>query len=113
MSYLRKPDPSAAGPSPTELPAGGSFAGTYPAVWEYLAMGAWDDGSPRERSTLLIMFQDGLVKLCLTDKALERACWTASDDLDDALAGLEGALAGGTAEWRKKPPYNPKGPKRS
>lgn len=107
MSYLRKPTPESALLAATEKPDGGAIQENYPALWEYLSVAVWDDGTPRQRATLLLMYEDGLIKACLSDRALERVLWVASDDVLDLLSGMERQLADGTAQWRKKPPYNP------
>jgi hypothetical protein len=107
MSYLRKPDPSKTSAGPVDNPDGGEFQKRWPALWEYLANGRWEDGSVRQRATLLFFLEDGLIKMCVTDRALERAMWCSSDDWDDLLDGCNRQLADDTAQWRRKAPFVP------
>lgn len=112
MSYLRKPGVASTDPNLEKSPDGGSFQENYPALWEYLAFGVWEDGSVRQKATLLAVYEDGLVKLCLHDRACERVMWVASDCWYDALQACNRALTDGTAEWRRKPPYVPGKPRK-
>lgn len=113
MSYLRKP-----GPVPGASGAGGPiqpcpFWKDFPALWEYMSSGSYPDGSPRQTSSLTVFIEDGLIKLCLSDRDNSQTAWGASDEFEDALLGLEKALAGGVVQWRRKPAAaNPPRPKK-
>lgn len=100
MSYLKKVtgahDGTVAG-GPV-LPC--SFFENLPAVWEHLTLGQYEDGSPRQRSSLTVFFEDGLIKVCLSDRDQERTAWSSSDELVDAMRGLEQAIVQGTVQWR-------------
>lgn len=77
-----------------------SWAGKYPTISQYLADGAWDDGTPRERSALSVFTEDGVVKLALNDKDLARSCYASGLTVEKCLHSMEKGLADGSAVWR-------------
>ncbi len=100
MSFLSKR--SAGGPS-TAVPGGfisGSLAG-LPALLEYLQSVSYPDGSPRLRSSLLVLVEDGSVKTCLSDRDQEQSLWRSGSSLEDALLALEATLTGEHQDWRR------------
>jgi hypothetical protein len=100
MSFLSKRLP---GGSPASV-AGGSISGSLaglPAVLEYLQSGMYPDGAPRLRSTLLVLVEDGSVKLCLSDRDQEQSLWRSGSSLEDALLALEATLSGEHQDWRR------------
>ena len=84
----------------------------WPQLIEYLNAAAWDDGSPRETSTLMLLIEDGWLKVCLNDRAVGRSLWQSADTLMDALDALEDHLVAGTGEWRVKKPFGSTGRKK-
>lgn len=76
-----------------------------PATWEHLSETAWPSGKPRVTSTLLVFVEDGLVKLCLRDRATGRVGWVSGRTLTDALNSLETSLASDSLEWRRERPF--------
>jgi len=95
---------------PTSPLAGSSNAqeGTsdWPTLWptlvEYLSQTTWDDGSPRETSTMLLFREDGSWKACLNDRAMGRTGWASSSSPEGTLQALEDALRDDRMEWRRK-----------
>jgi len=79
---------------------GGDAATLCPNVWEYLSSESWDDGSPRQTSTLLIFVEEGLCKVCINDRALQRKAWMTGKTPDAAFVALDAALGAGNIEWR-------------
>lgn len=77
-------------------------------LWAMLTDDAWDDGTTRERSTLLVLCDGGIVKLWLNDKALARSCWVSGESVSDALNTLEESLYAGSAAWRAQGPVKAK-----
>ena len=59
-------------------------------------------------STLLLFVEDGLCKLCLSDRDNDMVCFRGARTFLEALEGLERALQAGEAEWRQKRAYTPK-----
>lgn len=77
-----------------------SVLSQMPALHEYLTLDRFDDGSPRERSNLLIFCEDGVIKCCLNDRANGCSLWRSGHDLLDVLTGMDGTLQKGTSDWR-------------
>lgn len=100
MSFLNKLDAAAKG-SPAPLAAlSGAFSVT-PAVVEYLTAVCYPDGSNRERSTISVFIEDGVVKVCLSDRDQARTLWRSGVSVEDALMALESCVVDGTADWRR------------
>lgn len=77
------------------------FATLHTCLAEYLTSEAWEDGSARITSSLLIFVEGGLYKACLNDRALERTGWATGPSLEACLASLDAAIASDGIEWRK------------
>lgn len=78
---------------------------SLPAIWEYLTLDTHDDGKARQRSTLMVLVEDGTVKCCLNDRDQSRSMWVAGDTTEGALEALEAVLASGEGIWRKYQPF--------
>lgn len=114
MSFLKKLD-HVAGVGPHELYIADGMLIQMPAIMEYLAIEQYEDGTKRERSSLLVIIESGLVKVCLSDRANNRTLWRSSPSIEDCLMNIETALQSDTADWRRsaaKTVYGGK-PKRS
>lgn len=83
-----------------------AFRAKFPALVEFLTELAFEDGTPREPSTLLTFIEDGVWKLCLNDRALGRTLWVSGDTFTSTVESMERSLEDGTGCWRKawKPP---------
>lgn len=79
----------------------------YPALWEYLTCQLVDDKG-RLTSTLIMSCEDGMVKLCLSDRETNQVLWKSSRTTREAFQALEEALASGNADWRERKDYTPK-----
>jgi len=77
----------------------------YPLMTEYLVTRTFEDGSERETSTLLVFAAEGVWKVCLNDRAEQRALWASGASYGDALAALEKLLDSGAETWRPYKPY--------
>jgi len=84
-----------------------SFMSQFPSVSAYLCDVWWDDGKPREPSSLSIKMDGTYVHIGLMDHAMSRSLYCTAPSLQDALLMLEEVLKGGQASWRAW-----KGPKR-
>lgn len=71
-----------------------------PLLWEHLTCQAYEDGSKREPSTLLVFLQDGALKGMLRDKDGERCLWVAARSLVGLFDAIEGQLTDDMADWR-------------
>lgn len=97
---LKKPTATSGAGS---VPAGyldPTFAKEYPTLWQYLTQTTWEDGTPREPSSLLIFPQDGVFKCMVRDKAAGLCLWVACRQMSQLLDAVESALADPVAEWR-------------
>lgn len=89
-----------------------AWAEKFPALLEFLTERETEDGKPRITSTMLVVAEDGLWKLCLTDRAqangnFDYKLWKSGETLHDALLALDHDLQQATAEWRKFPKWKP------
>lgn len=83
-----------------EEPPDSSFLEAYPALWEYLTVGKWEDGTPRQRSTITFFYEDGLWKACLNDRDGSRSLFVSCPIWNDVLRALERASTDPAAPWR-------------
>lgn len=99
--YLQEPEKTSAAALLSQGVELCEIATGHPAVWEHLTEVAWGSGAKRQTSTLMLFVEDGLVKLCLHDRAQGRSCWCSGASLTKALQALEAGLEGRTVEWRR------------
>lgn len=88
----------------------------FPALTEFLCEQKDEEGHPRVTSTILLSAEDGLWKVCLTDRCqvggkFDYKLWRSAPTLFGAFAACEKALVEATADWRKFPKWT-KGDKR-
>lgn len=72
-----------------------------PAVTEYLAVGAYPDGTARERAVISIFIEEGRVKCCLNDRDTGRTLWRSAGGIEACIGLIDDAIAEGTADWRR------------
>ena len=96
---MRKPEPLA--------PTGGQplfpdemWLKKLPTICEYLSHTTYEDGSPRETSTISVKEQDGKVLVALNDKQESRGLYRSAGSVQEAMALIEKALATNSADWR-------------
>jgi hypothetical protein len=110
MSFFKRPDKS---PSPVEGKGIGSIdtalAADCPALACYLGSDVWEDGEVRQRSTLIVFYEEGQYKVCLSDKDTNMTLWAASKSFLGVLEALEGRLTEATPDWRKQRPKGKRG----
>jgi len=97
------------------VPADSPLARSYPALFAFLVEASWDDDSPRETGTVMLLSGDGLVKLWVHDRdGPGRSAWFSGEALEDVLAAADDALATGSGDWRPdKPKAGTRSPRRS
>lgn len=81
------------------LPSQGVLA-KCPGLVEYLSLGRYEDGTPRQPSTITVFIESGRVKLSLNDRDVERSAYVTGEGLEDALKTMERHLVEGKADWR-------------
>lgn len=77
----------------------------FPALLEFLTASRWPDGVPRQPGTLLMFFDQGKCKACLSDRDQSLVGFVTADGLADAILTVEHVLAAGEVDWR---PMRPK-----
>lgn len=78
----------------------GNLAETHPNLSEHLTATQYEDGSPRQTSTILAFAQDGLWKACLRDREEGRCLWVAASAYELLIDALEAMLCDPEAIWR-------------
>lgn len=102
MRFVRRPDEPAAPADGEAAASAGDWGKWYPALTEYLVSLVWPDGQARVTSTLLLLFEEGLWKACVNDRANDRSLWLSGRTPDAVLERVEEALAGGLCDWRRR-----------
>jgi len=72
----------------------------FPTLWDHLTQTTWDDGTPRETSSLLLFVQDGMLKAMLRDREAGQCLWTAGVSVATVMFQLDTALSDPNAEWK-------------
>lgn len=85
------------------------FKNKWPNLWDYLTQTKWDDGTPRETSSLLVFAGDGRLKGMLKDRDASLTLWVAADTFERLLDLLEKACVDPDAEWRQDRPQGQPG----
>lgn len=76
------------------------WAKKYPLLCEHIGDDSWEDGTPREASTLGVKGEDGRVVVSLNDREAKRSLYRSGESVQEALLALEKALGGTGADWR-------------
>jgi len=76
------------------------FAAALPLLWEHVSCLRWEDGKPRQTSTMTLFVEAGRCKLCLHDREMDRTAWVSAETLRGAAEILERQLRTGAVEWR-------------
>lgn len=71
-----------------------------PLVLEYLTTTRYDDGSPRETSTITVFVDEGVLKLSLNDRDNSASLYASGCTLQDAFLGLEKRVGDKSPDWR-------------
>lgn len=76
------------------------FQSVFPAIFEFLCV-LPDDAGPQAKTASLTMFtEDGLFKVCLSDRVSGLVCFFSADTFKEVLEALEAGLCHGSADWR-------------
>jgi len=79
------------------------FVKKFPQINTYMTDAKWDDGTPREPSTLTWSVTSAGWQVALNDKAVRRSYYCTAPTQAEAMKLLEKALADGVDAWR---PWN-------
>lgn len=80
--------------------APGSLRLRHPGLSEHLTATAYEDGTPRQTSTVLIFAAEGVWKATLRDREEGRCLWVAADSFDELWTVLEASVNDPAAVWR-------------
>lgn len=84
---------------------GAADAASWPNLWQYLSQEAYDDGTPRQKTTLVIVANQSGWQGCLSDKDNSRVMWKTSETVEGLLLALEeGAALDDPQAWRAATP---------
>jgi len=77
----------------------------WTGVWEFVTATKWDDGTKRVPGTMLLMFEDGVFKAMLNDKANGRIAFLSGQTWEDLMNLVNDAVRTDDADWRKAKPF--------
>lgn len=80
----------------------------WPELYHRLVDTEFEGGDPRQTSSLTLFAEDGLFKVCLSEKAEGLVAFCSGDGLFAVLDALEGQLTDGSVDWRKAKPWKRK-----
>jgi len=72
----------------------------HPELLAHLAGTPFEDGEPRQSSTITVYLEDGRWKMCLNNREEKLTLWVSGDTWGKALDALEEALTGERPDWR-------------
>ncbi len=108
-NFFRKPDETTipvVGEAKSPIPA--CMLTRAPVLGAYMTADAWPNGVVREHSSLIILVQDGMFKVCLSDKSTNMSLWSSCKSFDEVLEAVECRLTDESPDWRKQRPYGKK-----
>lgn len=110
LGFYRQPTTDNSTTPPTSAGEDRGLAAECPALHEYMTLTTLPDGQQRRPSTLLLFFEDGAVKACLSERDAGMSLWGTGDSVADVLAVLDALLRSEKPPWRKnKQQAAPKG----
>jgi len=103
---LKKPSQGGSGGSPATVAASsGGYLSTFVNLMEFLCSSVWEDGSRRERGSLLITVTGSQWQLKVRDPNSSRYAFYVSSSLEDALLGIDTGLETDQLDWRPEKPF--------
>jgi len=99
---LRKPATTQTRQPPSVVPVSPELEGLYPNLYAYMTQDAWEDGGTRATTTVLFFFERGEMKLCVSDRDLQRSFFVTGSDFASLLETAEAMLENGEPDWRQK-----------
>jgi hypothetical protein len=111
--FLKRPPTGGQSPTSSAELCDAEFRLSYPAMYEYVALTSFEDGTARQTSTIYLFTDGGKWKLLFKDRDGSRCFFVTADDLTTALETAERQLQDGRADWRAdRPPTAGRGGKR-
>lgn len=98
---MKNPNVKATPDNPAERAPPCDELSDLPNLWDHMTAVSYDDGSPREVSTLTVFVEGRIVKVCLNDRAVSRSLFTSGASIKECLESVEKALRSDAgADWR-------------
>lgn len=97
---MKRPTRSTSGPSGGPPAASCKLSERLSSLWEWLSDPSWEDGESRQTGTLMLMVEDGLVKVWVHDRETGTSAWVSSESLQGALELVNKGLREESLEWR-------------
>lgn len=97
---MKKPDPLDPNAAARAVPARGSCLADLPLLFDHLTASVWDDGSPRERSSLTVFADAGVWKVALNNRDAGLTAFVTAETVEACLEDLEEGLFASTLPWR-------------
>lgn len=83
------------------LPLGDeAFTKKYPTLAEFLTRVLWEPGQPREKGSVFVFIEDGMVKACVNDKDSLQVAFVSSVTFAGLWDAIEKGLAKDSLDWR-------------
>lgn len=98
--YLNKPTGLAPESGSSPLSPSGEFPILYPALYEFLTLTLWEDGTSRLCGSLTLFADPPSWKCCLNDKDSSRVAFVSGSSVDAVLQLAEQGIVSSTLDWR-------------
>lgn len=99
---MKKPTTATAKADKVERWVDAEFERDWPYLAAFLKDTQWDDGSLRETGTMLLFVQEGYLKCCLNDRAMNRSAFVTAVSIDCLFDLVEAGLETDKLEWRQR-----------
>lgn len=77
-----------------------AFGKKWPDLVNFLGQCWWGPDEAREPGTLLLLYEDGRVKVWVNDKDAQLSCFCSGATVAEALSAAQKAIVDGTGDWR-------------
>jgi len=102
MAYVKKRDAGDFDNAGVAVPpVDEAFTKAHPALWEFLTLTRWEDGSPRETGTLFIFVEDGGLKVAVNDREGGLVAFLTSKTFKGLLEAVEKGIREDRLDWRR------------
>jgi len=104
MSLIKRASAPPAGEASLGDFADVEFQAVYPALFEFISLTRWDDGTVRAPGSITVFSEDGRLKACINDKDGLRVAFVAADSVRCLALAIDGGLLDGSLDWRRARP---------
>lgn len=99
---MKKPTSLPSQEEPVSKWVDGDFEKEWPYLSAFMSSTSWDDGTIRETGTLLLFVQEGYLKACINDRALDRSAFVTGPSINCLFDLVEAGLEQDSLDWRKR-----------